>query len=228
MPPGRADANISFTLTDEGRTRLIRVLDRITEGLHRASAVLTDTSGRIVDIIKRPVGIDLENLAALAAGCNATTKALAASMGEKETTLVFEHEDEQRVCIWPVLERALLVVMVRDKLSVETLEQRLMGSLGQELTAVVLGARSPLLKTPPPRVILTAVPVDVRSRVRALTSLIMNLQDRRPAAFTPDVNTRLLKSREELMKALQFENWPRAAALCLATAAWLNASMPPE
>mgnify|MGYP001587973889 CR=1 FL=1 len=129
MATGAADANVSFTLTQEGRTRLIRALDRLTQGLTRASAVLTDTSGRIVDVTKRPVGVNLEELSALAAGCHATTQALARAMGEREATLVFEHEDEQRVCIWPVMGRALLVVFLRDKGSVDALEQRLAGPL---------------------------------------------------------------------------------------------------
>ncbi|MEK7766557.1 MAG: roadblock/LC7 domain-containing protein, partial [bacterium] len=152
MPPiGPADANIGFTLTGDGRTRLVRVLDAFAAALPSASAILIDKAGRIVEIARKPLGVKLEAIAALASACHASTHELAHAMKEDEFALLFENEDEQQVYVWPVADRALLVILVKGAAAVDALEQHMDGALGKELIAVIAGARDTLQAVPPPR-----------------------------------------------------------------------------
>lgn len=219
---GPADANVGFTLTAEGRTRLIRVLDALATALPQASAVLIDLAGRIVEIARKPLGVKLEAIAALASACHASTHELAGSLGEEEFALLFENEDDQQVYVWPVADRALLVVLVKGATAgVELLEQQMEGAPGKELEAVVTSARAPLQAVPPPRIAPPTVPASVGHQVQGLVFTIMELQGSHPKAFTPEVSARLLRSREEVVQAMSRHDWDKALALCEATRTWL-------
>jgi predicted regulator of Ras-like GTPase activity (Roadblock/LC7/MglB family) len=225
LPVKPGDTNVGFILTMSQRIQIGRLLDGFVEGLSQSSSVLIDRAGRIAEIARKPVGVNLHAISALAAGCFATTHELAQAMGENEYSLLFQHENEQQVYIWPVADRALLVVLLRGMSGVQTLEDRLAGSMGLDLVKVVKEAQEPPKTVPPPRVIPPEIPAEVRHRTRALTALIMDLQARRPQDFTPDVNTGLLRSREQLVQALTKRDWRKAWEICEGTRQWLLMQM---
>jgi len=222
---GGADANFGFLLSAPQRQQVARLLDGMVDGLAQSSGVLTDRAGRIVEIARKPVGVQLPAISALAAGCFATTAELAKELGEQEYSLLFQHENDQQVYIWPVGDRALLVVMLRGGPAVETLEGRLNGTMGQELASVVMSAREPAKVVPPPRIAPPELPAELRQRTRALTALIMDLQSKRPKEFTAEVNAGLLHSRESLVQALSRRDWRKAWEICEGTRQWLLSVM---
>lgn len=224
--PGSArDTNVGFILTGIQRQRLARLLDGLVDGLPKSTSVLIDRAGRIVEIARKPLGVRLQAISALAAGCFATTNELAKAMGDEGYSLLFQHENQEQVYIWPVAERALLVVLMQGALGVGTLEQRLADNLGRDLVDIIEQAQEPVKQVPPPRVAPPEVPPEVRHRTRALTALIMDLQGRRPQDFTPEVNSGLLRAREQLVQALSRRDWRKAWELCEGTRQWLLAHM---
>lgn len=227
-PPVQAgDANVGLVLTQPQRMQVARDLDGLVEGLGMSSSVLIDRAGRIVEIARKPFGVNLPAISALAAGCYATTHELASAMGEAEYSLLFQHENDQQVYIWPVGERALLVVLLKgaQAAGVGTLEERLNGSLGTDLATVMKDAREPLKTVPPPRVVAPDVPAELKQRTRALTGLIMDLQAKRPKDFTPEVNAGLLRAREQLVQNLSRRDWRKAWEICEGTRQWLLMEM---
>jgi len=218
------DANIGFTLTPEGRTRLIRALDAVTQTIPQSAALLIDLAGRIVDVPKRPPGVNLEAISALAAGCHASTTELAETMGEKSYALLFEHGDDRQVYVWPVGERALLVVLLKGSASVEQLEAQMEGKLGVELDAVVKDAREPMKSVPPPRIEPSEGPAIIEDKVRTLNAFIMEIQANKPETLSGDRGKRLLKAREELVQAMSHEFWDKASTICDETRQWLGGS----
>jgi len=220
---GIGDANIGFTLTAEGRTRLIRALDNLTQAIPQSVALLIDLAGRIVDVPKRPAGINLEAISALAAGCHASTTELAVTMGEKSYALLFEHGDDRQVYVWPIGARGLLVVLLKGSASVELLETHMEGKLGVELDAIVKDAREPMKTVPPPRIEPAEGPSVIEEKVRSLNAFIMDIQANKPANLAGDRGKRLLKAREELVQAMSHGFWDKAAEICDETRAWLLA-----
>ena len=222
MPP-IGDANIGFTLTPDGRTRLIRALDSLTQAIPQSVAVLIDLAGRIVDVPKRPPGVNLEAISALAAGCHASTTELAVTMGEKAYALLFEHGDDRQVYVRPVGERALLIVLLKGAASVELLETHMEGKLGTDIDAVVKEAREPMKTVPPPRIEPAEGPSIIEEKVRTLNAFIMDIQTNKPAALAGERNKRLLKAREELVQAMSHGFWDKASEICDETRVWLSA-----
>jgi predicted regulator of Ras-like GTPase activity (Roadblock/LC7/MglB family) len=227
MPPPGSDSNVAFVLTQPQRIQVARALDGIVDGLPGSSSVLIDRAGRIVEIARKPFGVNLPAISALAAGCFATTHELAIAMGEDEYSLLFQHENDQQVYIWPVANRALLVVLLKGAPGsiVNTLEERLAASLGQGLVSVIREAQEPPKTVPPPRIAAPEIPPDLRHRTRALTALIMDLQAKRPEEFTLEVNKGLLASREMLVQALTKRDWRKAWEVCEGTRQWLLMQM---
>ena len=228
-PPGgpAGDTNVAFILTQAQRVQVARSLDGIVDGLPQSSSVLIDRAGRIVEIARKPFGVNLPAISALAAGCFATTHELAAAMGEDEYSLLFQHENDQQVYIWPVGSRALLVVLLKTAQAniVETLEGRLGGGVGQDLVRTVKEAQEPPRTVPAPKIAPPEIPEEVRHRTRALTALIMDLQSKRPDEFTREVNTGLLSARESLVQALSKRDWRKAWEICEGTRQWLLMQM---
>ncbi len=221
MPPSSADANVGFTLTPEGRTRLMGVMDRLAGDEPQAAAVLTDLAGRIVEIARKPLGVKLEEIAALAAGTFASSQQLAVAMEEGSFALAFLHDDDRQVAVWPIANRALLVVLLRGSTGFAGLEARMDGPLGKELAAVIESAREPLKSVPPPRVAAAEIPGPVAAQMRMLTERIMTLQGKFATGFPPEVQARLLKAREDLGIAIGALDWPGATRLLAETTRWL-------
>ena len=182
---------------------------------------MIDHAGRIVEAAREPAGVQLEALSALSAGCYATTLELAKVMGEEEYSLLFRQEDDHQVYIWPVSGRALLVAQIRTTKAVDELEERLGGPLGRELINIIRDAKMPEKKVPPPRIVIEEIPYEVQARMKSLTAIIMDLQAKRAEDFNREVNKVLLKSREELIKAVAGQDWRRAMGLCTWTRQWL-------
>lgn len=221
-----ADANVGFTLPAQARSQLIHILDSFAEALPQASSLLTDKAGRIVEIARKPLGVDLEALAALAAGCNASTNELARFLGDEGFMLFFEHDDDRQVFIWPVADRALLVVLLKGDAWGQKLEELVDGKLGKDLAAVIGNAREPLQAVPPPRIKPQPPPGPVTTKMKDLSAKIMLLQSSRAREFTDDVNARLLKDREEIVQAVNRQDWGRAGEICDVTLDWLTRAFP--
>jgi len=219
---GIGDANIGFTLTPDGKIKLIRALDAIAQSIPQSAALLIDLAGRIVDVPKRPPGVNLEAISALAAGCHASTTQLAETMGEKEYALLFEHGDDRQVYVWPVGGRALLVVLLKGSATVEQLETQMEGKLGMELEAVVKEAREPMKSVPPPRIEPSGGPKEVEAKVRELNAFIMGVQASQPNTLVGERGKRLLKAREDLVQAMSHGFWDKASAICDETHGWLS------
>lgn len=219
---GPADANIGFTLTPDARARLLGVLDRLAGDQPQASAVLTDLAGRIVEIARKPLGVKLEEIAALAAGTHASSQQLATAMEEGEFALVFLHDDDRQVAVWPVANRALLVVILRNSEGFGELEHRMDGALGRELAAVIESAREPLKSVPPPRIAPAEIPGPVAAQMRMLTERIMALQAKFPSGFPPETQAKMLKAREDLGRMIGALDWPGATRLLAETGRWLS------
>lgn len=224
---GSADANIGFTLTPDGRARLLGILDRLVGDQPQASAVLTDLAGRIVEIARKPLGVKLDEIAALAAGTHASSQQLAVAMEEGEFALVFLHDDDRQVAVWPLAGRALLVAILRGTASTGEFEHRMDGALGRELVAVLEAAREPLKSVPPPRVTAAEIPAPVAAQMRMLTERIMTLQAGFPAGFPPEIQARLVKSRDDLGRTIGALDWPGATKLLAETGRWLMTVTPP-
>jgi predicted regulator of Ras-like GTPase activity (Roadblock/LC7/MglB family) len=222
-----SDVNVGFVLSPEGRGRVIRMLDELAAALPSASAVLIDRAGRIVEVARRPPGIRLEELAALAAGVFASSNALGQSMGEASFTLEFEHENDQEVLVWPVGERALLVVLVKGLDGAEKLEEKMESVMGKELATVVALAQEPPRSIPPPRVEASAMPPSLSEQIRELTLLVMTLQAAHPAKFTPEVHVKMLRFREDLTRSVGREDWDHAGEYASAALLWLKTNLPP-
>jgi len=218
---GPADANIGFTLTPDGRSRLLGILDRLAGDQPQTSAVLTDLAGRIVELVRKPLGVKLDEIAALAAGTHASSQQLATTMQEGEFALVFLHDDDRQVAVWPVAGRALLVVILRNSQGFGELEHRMDGALGRELAAVIESAREPLKSVPPPRVAPADIPAPISAQMRMLTERIMLLQAKSPAGFAPDVQAKLLKARDDLGRTIGALDWAGATKLLVDTGRWL-------
>jgi hypothetical protein len=226
-PAPASDANVGFLLTQSQRVQVARALDGLVDGLAQSSSVLIDRAGRVVEIARKPFGVPLPAISALAAGCFATTRELARVLGEEDPALLFQHESDQQVYIWPVAERALLVVLLKGTVAsgVVTLEERLNGALGKDLVSTVQAAQEPPRVVPPPKVSPPEIPPEVRQRTRALTALIMDLQASRPNDFTPEINAGLLRARESLVQALSRRDWRKAWEICEGTRQWLLMQM---
>jgi hypothetical protein len=215
------DSNVGFILEPAAKARLKEVMEGIITDLPQSYSVLIDHAGRIVEAAREPAGVQLEALSALSAGCYATTLELAKVMGEEEYSLLFRQEDDHQVYIWPVSGRALLVAQIRTTKAVDELEERLGGPLGRELISIVREAKMPEKKVPPPRIVIEEIPYEVQSRMKSLTAIIMDLQAKRSEDFNQEVKKILLKSREELIKAVAAQDWRRAMGLCSWTRQWL-------
>jgi len=222
-----SDVNVGFVLSPEGKGRVVRILDELAAALPSASAVLIDRAGRIVEIARRPVGIKLEELAALAAGVFASSNALGQSMGEPAFTLEFEHENDQEVLVWPVGERALLVMLVKGLDGAEKLEERMDCITGKELAAVVALAQEPPRSVPPPRVEAAAMPASLAEKIRELTLLVMGLQAAHAAKFTPEVHVKMLRFREDITRSVGREDWEHAGEHVDGALLWLKNTLPP-
>jgi predicted regulator of Ras-like GTPase activity (Roadblock/LC7/MglB family) len=222
-----SDVNVGFILTPEGKGRVVRILDDLAAALPSASAVLIDRAGRIVEVARRPLGVKLDELAALAAGVFASSNALGQSMGEAAFTLEFEHENDQEVLVWPVGERALLVMLVKGLDGAEKLEERMEGLMGKELATVVGMAQEPPRSIPPPRVEAAAMPPSLAERIRELTLLVMGLQAAHAAKFTPDVHLKMLRFREDITRSVGREDWEHAEEHAYAALLWLKTNLPP-
>jgi len=215
------DSNVGFILEPAQKARLREVMEGLITDLPQGYSVLIDHAGRIVEAAREPAGVQLEALSALSAGCYATTLELAKVMGEEEYSLLFRQEDEHQVYIWPVSGRALLVAQIRTTKAVDDLEERLGGPLGRELIGIVRNARMPEKKVPPPRIVIEEIPYEVQARMKSLTAIIMDLQAKRAMDFNDEVKKILLKSREELIKAVAAQDWRRAMGVCSWTRQWL-------
>jgi len=215
------DSNVGFILEPTQRVRLKEVMEGIITDLPQGYSVLIDHAGRIVEAAREPAGVQLEALSALSAGCYATTLELAKVMGEDEYSLLFRQEDDHQVFIWPVSGRALLVAQISTAKAVDALEERLSGPLGRELIGIVRDAKMPEKKVPPPRIVIEEIPYEVQARMKSLTAIIMDLQAKRAEQFNDEVKKILLKSREELIKAVSVQDWRRAMGLCNWTRQWL-------
>jgi len=212
--PASADANVGFTLTPEGKARLIASLDRIAGAIPRSSAILADKAGRVVDIARRPMGVNVEGICALAAGVYASTKELGRSFGEEEFSLLFEHEDEQQVFVWLVADRALFIGLLKSAAAVTELEEALAGQSGQDLAATVKGAREPLRSVPPPRIDPMKMPADMAAKVRILTLKMLELQNKSGGKAGPEASKSILKLREELHRTMSAGDWAAAGTIC--------------
>lgn len=221
MPPPAADANIGFTLTPESRTALMRLMDGLAGELPQASVLLTDLAGRIVDVARKPLGVKLEGIAALAAGVFASTTALATSMGDDSFSLVFEHEADKQVYVRPIADRGLLVVLLKGGAAADQLDDRLEGQLGTDLADVLTGGRQPLQAVPPPRVDTAAVPDALTAKVRALGVRLLDVETRKAGALAPEVYTKILCLREDLVQAMARKDWDGAEGLCRTADAWV-------
>ncbi len=215
------DANVGFTLAQEARTRLMRVFDALAGALPDVSAILTDRAGRIVEMSRKPPGVNLEAIAALAAGVTASTMELASDMGEAGFELVFEHENERQVGVWPVADRALLVVLLKGAAAVQQFEERMEGKLGAELADIITGAREPLRAVPPPRLESRPVPPQVEQKGAALNRLVAEVQEKKPQALAGENASKMLKFREGILQAAGRSDWDRAEALCDEARRWL-------
>lgn len=218
---GPGDSNVGFVLEAPQKARIKELMDGLLEGLPQGYSVLIDRAGRIVETAKEPAGVTLEALSALSAGCYATTLELAKVMGEEDYSLLFRQEDDHQVYIWPVANRALLVALLATAKSVEMLEENLGGAMGRELIGLVREAKMPERTVPPPRIVPSEVPFEVRSRMHALTALIMDLQAKKPEAFTEEVKKVLLRVREELIRTIAASDWRRAIGICEWGRRWL-------
>lgn len=221
-----SDVNVGFVLSPEGKGRVVRILDELAAALPSASAVLIDRAGRIVEVARKPLGVKLNEIAALAAGVFASSQALGQSMGEQTFTLEFEHENDQEVLVWPAGDRALLVVLVKGLDGAEKLEERMEGLTGKELVAAVAQAAEPPRTVPPPRVEASAMPPDLAAQIRELMLLVMGLQAAHAAKFTPEVRAKLLRFREDITRLAGREDWGQAGLQASAALQWLKTSMP--
>ena len=222
MPPPSQDTNVAFSLTVAQRQQAIRSLTQCVAGMPTSSAILIDRAGRIVGESQRPMGVDLPSISALAAGCYATTSELATTMGQSGYHLVFQQDNGQQVFIWPVSDRALLVVLMRDPRHGTEMERRLDGDIGRELTEVISRAQEPEKRVPPPKVVLAEVPEDVRQKTRTLTAILTDLQTRGGGNFSPEITRYMLRARDDLVKALSTNNWVTASVICENTVSWLS------
>jgi hypothetical protein len=207
---GPADANVGFTLASEDRLRLVRALDRIAEDLPEGCSFLIDLAGRIVDVARRPTGVTLEPIAALAAGVHASTVELAGAMEEREFRLVFEREDDRTVVVWPVAGRALLVAMLRSPDALRLLEARMKSPAGIEVEALIRSAREPMQVVPPPRVVPYDAPEEIKERMRGFSKAVLDAQARHGGELPPELAVPVLKARDELIRALEGRDWERA------------------
>ena len=208
------DANIGFTLTPEGKARLIASLDRIAGAIPRSSAILADKAGRVVDIARKPAGVNVDGICALAAGVYASTRELGRSFGEDDFSLLFEHEDEQQVFVWLVADRALFIGLLKTAAAVGDLEKALAGPSGQDLAATVKGAREPLQAVPPPRIDPMQMPAAVATKVRVLTLKMLQLQGKSGGKADPETSKTLLKFKEDLYRVMTAGDWASAGNLC--------------
>jgi predicted regulator of Ras-like GTPase activity (Roadblock/LC7/MglB family) len=179
-----------------------------------------------VEVARKPLGVKLNEIAALAAGVFASSQALGQSMGEPTFTLEFEHENDQEVLVWPAGDRALLVVLVKGLDGAEKLEERMEGLTGKELVAAVAQAAEPPRTVPPPRVETSAMPPGLAAQIRELMLLVMALQAAHAAKFTPEVTAKLLRYREDITRSVGRELWDHAAEQAAAALLWLKTAMP--
>jgi len=217
-----ADSNVAFTVSQEARIRLIRCLDALAAALPQASAFLIDRAGRIVDVPRKPPGVDLEAISALAAGVHASTQELAESLGDRGFALLFEHGDDRQVYVWPILGRALLVVLMKGAVGVEQLEQQMEGPLGKELEAVVQEARDPLQTVAAPRIEPHQVPPEITAKVHSLNAMVTEMQGKNPVLLSGENGARLLRAREVMVQTASKQDWERTSSICDQTTAWLN------
>lgn len=224
--PTPHDANVGFTLSMAARSRLIHVLDNFAAALPQASALLIDRAGRIVEIARKPLGVKLEDISALAAGCFASTDKLARSMGEDSFALFFEHSADLQVYVWPVGDQALLVILLKGTESLAHIEQQLEGQVGNELAAIMQEVRAPIQAVPPPRLTPQDVPAEVQKVVSEFNTFVTQLQTKRANEFNAAIQTKVLHARGDIGKSMSRQRWDEAGRIAENTRAWLIRMIP--
>lgn len=220
------DANVGFILSRAARSRLIHVLDNFAAALPQASSLLIDRAGRIVEIARKPLGVKLEAVSALAAGCFASTDRLAHSMGEESFALFFEHSADLQVYVWPVGDQALLVILLKGTESLAHIEQQLEGQVGKELAEIMEEVRTPLQAVPPPRLAPLTVPAEVQKTVGEFNTFVTQLQAERPNELNEAVQAKILHARGDIGKSMSRQRWDEARRIAEDTRAWLTRMIP--
>jgi len=124
--------------------------------------------------------------------------------------------------VWPILGRALLVVLMKGAVGVEQLAQQMEGPLGKELEAVVQEARDPLQTVAAPRIEPHQVPPEITAKVHSLNAMVTEMQGKNPVLLSGENGARLLRAREVMVQTASKQDWERTSSICDQTTTWLN------
>jgi predicted regulator of Ras-like GTPase activity (Roadblock/LC7/MglB family) len=126
-----ADGNVNILL-DEAQVGNIRgALVDLCLSTMAVFAMLIDAAGRVVAVGGETREYELEALAALAAADLATSRQLAAMLGEPEFSLLFQHEKQKNMFMTAIESDAILIVVFDVDTTFGTLRLRIRRSISQ-------------------------------------------------------------------------------------------------
>lgn len=126
-----ADGNVNILLEDAQVGQLREVLVDLCLSTHAIFAMLIDAAGRLVTTGGETKEFEMEAIAALAAGDLATSRQLAAMLGEPEFALLFQHEKQKNLFMTTVENDAILIVVFDVDTTFGALRLRIRRSISQ-------------------------------------------------------------------------------------------------
>ena len=126
-----ADGNVNILLEDKQVYAIHEVLVDLCLSTMAVFSMLIDAAGRVVASGGEIKEFELEGIAALAAADLATTRQLAAMVGEPEFTLLFQHERQKNLFMTAVESDAILIVVFDVDTTFGALRLRIRRSISQ-------------------------------------------------------------------------------------------------
>ncbi len=135
-----ADGNVNILLDDAQVTSLRKVLEELCGSTKAVFSMLIDAAGRVVATGGATSDFELEAIAALAAADLATSRQLAAILGEPELALLLQQEKQKNLFMRAIESDAVLIVVFDVGTSFGALRLRIRRSISN-LQEILRGAK---------------------------------------------------------------------------------------
>lgn len=124
-------------------------LARFLEKSKASATLLIDIDGHLVTKAGFTSKLDTNAIAALVAGCFASTRALAQNLGEKEFSVIFHQGENENIHISLVASRCLLVIIFDDRTTIGMVRLHAK-DVTDELSRILEGIRAKGTQRPSP------------------------------------------------------------------------------
>lgn len=104
----------NFVVTEEGISRIQRLLADLVKDVDADAAMLVEKSGQMIATDGDVQGLDTQAIASLVSGAFASTRAVARLIGESEFTAMFQQGDTASIFMYALGTNDILVVIFND------------------------------------------------------------------------------------------------------------------